>query len=227
MSALTTRTLLYVNDDGAMKDVTMTLFRRVDDAGNTAIGLRFGTPINWEKVREHEDVLHAITGILALWWARLFVGGMPLANNIRWRDGLGQESFNCGLPALRERPPSWTATETPPAEINPGDLEILSESTVPFPDAMGVEKKRPLFVFMPEQMADGRFKCGFAFDAKDTAPVRYGVGDDWIQAFLDAAAMIRVIYDALLPHGWKPRDGIGCSRLPYKMGRGYFIDAHE
>lgn len=80
---------------------------------------------------------------------------------------------------------------------------------------------------MPQQMADGRWKCGFAFDAKDTSTIRYGIGDDWIQAFLDAAAMIRVVYEAMLPQGWKPRDGIGLGMLPYKMGRGYFIDERE
>ncbi len=224
---LTTRTLNYVDDDGVMKDVVMTLFRCVDDDGSWKIGLSFGAPINWKTERQWEDVLHLITYILAMWWVRLFLSGMDLANNIRWRDRQEQESFNCGLPALRERPSNWIAPEIPPTEKNPGNLEILSESTVPFPDQAGVEQERPLFVFTPEQMADGRWRCGFAFDTKDAAPVCYGVGDDWIQAFLDAAAMIRVVYDATLPQGWKPRDTVGCGRLPYKMGRGYFIDEHK
>ncbi|MBK9262647.1 MAG: hypothetical protein IPM54_22935 [Polyangiaceae bacterium] len=227
MAILATRTLNYVDDHGVMKDVTMTLLKRIEQDGTWKLGLRFGAPITWEMFIRGDDVLETITSILAAWWVRLFVGGMPIANNIRWIDGQGKESFNCGLPALRKRPDTWTAEAIPPTEKNPGNLEILSESTAPFPDRTGVEQERPVFVFMPQQMTDGRWRCGFAFDAKDTAPIRYGVGDDWIQAFLDAAAMIRVVYESMLPQGWKPRDGIGLEMLPYKMGRGYFIDERE
>jgi hypothetical protein len=227
MTILATRTLHYVDEDGVMKNVIMTLLKRIEDDGTWQIGLLFGAPINWERYRPGDDILETITSILAMWWVRLFVGGMKLANNIRWVDAQGKESFNCGLPALRQRPSNWIAPEIPPKEENPGNLEILSESTVPFPDQAGVEQQRPLFVFMPYQMADARWRCGFAFDTKNTAPVCYGVGDDWIQAFLDAAAMIRIVYDAMLPQGWKPSDTIGCGRLPYKMARGYFIDENK
>lgn len=227
MANLATRTLAYVDHNGTMQNVVMVLVKRVEDNGAWKIGLRIDEPISWELYLSGDDVLETIITILATWWARLFIGGMPLANNIRWIDGLGQESFNCGLPALRERSPNWTAPEISPEERNPGNLEILSESTVPFPDPMGIERERPLFVFVPAQMVDGRWKCAFAFDDKNAAPIRYGIGDDWIQSFLDAAAMVRVIYEATLPEGWRPREGIGLGRFPYRVGRGYFIDEHR
>ncbi len=221
---LTTRTLTYQADDGSMKNVVMELLKHVEGDGSWKIGLRFGEPINWEHFIRGDDVLETIVSILAAWWARLFIGGMPLANNIRWVDGQGKQSFNCGLPALRKRPSDWVAPEVSEPEKNPGNLEVLADLTVSFPNQDGAEYERPLFVFMPQQIDDAHWKCGFAFDAKDTGPIRYGVGDDWIQAFLDAAAMIRVIYDAALPQGWKPSDGIGLGMLPYMMGRGYFVD---
>lgn len=227
MTILTTRTLHYVDDDGITKEVAMTLFTRPDDDGNVRAGLRFGPPINWERLHPRDDLMQQIICILNLWWVRLFISGMDLANNIRWRDGQGMESFNCGLPALRKRPDTWVAPEIPPAEKNPGNLRVLSELSVSFPDSHGVEYGRPLYMFMPEQIDATHWKCGFAFDAKDSAPVRYGVGDDWIQSFLDAAAMMRVVYDASLPQGWSNHEAISLFRLPYKMGRGYFLDAPE
>jgi hypothetical protein len=227
MAILTTRALTYKDDaDGVMKDVVMTLFTRLDDKGNVRAGLRFGAPINWEMLHPLDGLTHQIIYVMAFWWVRLFRSGMKLANNIRWVDGGGRESFNCGLPALRKRPADWVAPEIPAIEKNPGNLEVLEELTVSFPDQSGVEYARPLFVFMPQQLDEKHWKCGFAFDAKD-APVRYGVGDDWIQSFLDATAMMRVVYDASLPEGWIEHEVITLHRLPYKMGRGYFIDEHE
>jgi hypothetical protein len=223
---LANRTLNYVDDQGVMKDVSMTLLKRIEDDGTWRIGLVFGAPINWERYRPGDDVLEAITTILAMWWVRLFVGGMKLANNIRWRDAQGQESFNCGLPALRKRPSDWVAPPIPATEKNPGDLQVLSELAVSFPDENGIEVGRPLFVFVPRQIDEATWKCGFAFDTKD-APVRYGVGDDWIQAFLDAGALMRVVYDASLPQGYHNHEFMNLDHLPYKMGRGYFIDKHE
>jgi hypothetical protein len=227
MTILTSRTLTYRDhSDDAMKDVAMTLFTHLDDDGNVRAGLRFGSPINWEMVHPLDDLIQQIICILNFWWVRLFRSGMTLANNIRWVDGQGKESFNCGLPALRRRPDTWVAPEIPPMEKNPGNLEVLSELSVSFPDASGIEYGRPLFVFMPRQIDEMHWKCGFSFDAKD-APVRYGVGDDWIQSFLDAAAMMRVVYDASLPQGWSNHEAIKLDRLPYKMGRGYFMDERE
>lgn len=226
MTTLTSRTLHYV-DNGVMKEVVMTLFTRPDDEGNVRAGLRFGPPINWERVHPRDELMHQIIYILALWWVRLFRSGMDLANNIRWRDGQGMDSFNCGLPALRKRPDTWVAPEIPPTEKNPGNLEVLSELAVSFPNSHGVEYARPLYLYMPQRIDDTHWKCGFAFDEKDTAPIRYGMGDDWIQSFLDAAAMMRVVYDASVPQGWVIRNAIDLFRLPYKMGRGYFIDARE
>jgi hypothetical protein len=128
---------------------------------------------------------------------------------------------------LRKRPSDWVAPQIPPTEKNTGNLEVLSELAVSFPDQAGVEYGRPLYVFMPMRIDDAHWKCGFAFDAKDSAPVRYGVGDDWIQSFLDAAALMRVVYDDSLPRGWINREAINLDRLPYKMGRGFFIDERE
>ena len=206
----------------------MDLLLRITEDGEVRAGLRFGPPINWERFHPHHDVLHQIVYILAIWWARLILSGMSLANNIRWVDNSGDESFNCGLPALRKRPADWTPPPIPPPEANPGDLEVLSSSTVPYPDEMGIERDIPLFVFMPKPTENGRWKCGFAFGPKDTAPVRYGVGDDFIQSFLDAAAMIRLVHEIeIIPPDWKSQVRDGCERLPYKKGKGYFLDSDD
>jgi hypothetical protein len=169
--------------------------------------------------------------ILAAFWVRLYVGGMKLDGNLRWRVRSGLESFNCGLPATRKRPDTWVAPEVPLPEENPGNLELLDELAVSFPDANGVEYGRPVFVFMPQQITDGQWKCGFAFDAKDTGPVRYGVGEDWIHSFLDAMSLLRVHYEAIVPPGWKSETEIDLSRFPYmkpyKTERGYYLDSHE
>lgn len=227
MKTLTTRILHYVDEQGVMQQVSLNLVDFVDDEGTRRIGLRFDPQINKDMRLRADDVLGAIISLLGAWWIRLFIGGMKLANNIRWIDGNGNESFNCGLPARRKRPDTWVAPEIPMPEKNPGNLDVLSESTVPLADPSGVEHEGPLFVFKPERMADGRWHCGFAFGARDTAPVRYGVGDDWIHALLDAAAMLRVVYDAMIPRGWKTSEEVGLGLLPYKMGRDYFIDARE
>lgn len=223
MRTLTTRTLHYLDEQGVMQEVSMSLVDFVDDEGSRRIQLRFGAPFPWKQTLLADDVLHALIYVMSAWWVRLFRGGMKLANNVRWVDGRGKESFNCGLPALRKRPADWVAPEIPPTENNPGNLEVLSELAVSFPNSEGVEYGRPLFMFMPQRIDENHWKCAFAFDSKD-APVRYGVGDDWIQSFLDAAAMMRVVYDASLPQGWSNQEAIDLFRFPYKMGRGYFID---
>jgi len=223
-TTLTTRTLVYLDKDAVMKEVSMALLLRPGEDGYVKAGLRFGPPINWEHYLGWEDELHSITYILAIWWIRLYIGGMPLAGNIRWVDGQKRESFHCGLPALRKRPETWTPPEIPPLEENPGDLEVLSGSTLPFPDETGIEGDIPLFVFMPQQVGKTLWKCGFAFGPQDTTPIRYGVGDDFIQSFLDAASMIRLVYEGMVPKGWTSQERDGAELLPYKMGRGYFLD---
>ena len=84
---------------------------------------------------------------------------------------------------------------------------------------------------MPQQIADGQWKCGFAFDAQNTGPVRYGIGEDWIHSLLDAAAMLRVHYEAMLPQGWTANQERSLERLPYMMPykteRGYYLDHDE
>lgn len=227
MTILTTRTLHYLDEHGVMQEVSMSLVDFVDDEGSRRIQLRFGAPFTWKQTLLADDVLHALICVMSAWWVRLFIGGMPLANNIHWRDGQGRQSFNCGLPALRKRPDTWVAPEISPAEKNPGNLSVLSELSVSFPDAQGVEYGRPLYMFLPEQIDDSHWKCGFAFDDKDKGPLHYGVGDDWIQSFLDAAAMMRVMYEASLPQGWRNHEAMSLFLLPYKMGRGYFIDSKE
>jgi hypothetical protein len=47
MTILTTRTLHYVDDDGVMKEVTMTLLDSVDEDGTRKIVLRFGRRSIW------------------------------------------------------------------------------------------------------------------------------------------------------------------------------------
>ena len=231
MAILTTRTLHYVDDAGVMKEIAMTLLDLVDESGTRRIVLRHGAPLNLEMRLSGMDALDTIVAILSAFWVRLYVGGMKLAGNLRWRVPSGLESFNCGLPALRKRPETWVAPEVPLPEENPGNLEVLDELAVSFPDSNGVEYGRPVFVFMPQQMDDTHWKCGFAFDAKDTAPVRYGVGYDWIHSFLDAMAMLRVHYEAMLPQGWKAIEQIPLERLPYMMPykteRGYYLDHDE
>jgi len=220
---LTTRSLTYVEKNGDVKEVPMILLKRIEEDGNIKCGVRLGAPINWEMFLGGSDMLHSIIRVLSAWWARLFLGGMPLAGNIRWQD-----SFHCGLPAPQKRPDSWAPPDIPSALANPGNLQVLSASIVSCPDESGAEMDLPLFVFVPSCTDDGLWQCGFTFGPKDIAPIRYGMGDDYIDSLLDAAAMIRVVYDALVPKGWKPTDpDKDCQYLPYKIGRRFFIDDPE
>jgi len=76
---LITRTLIYVDKDGETKQVSMDLLLHTEEDGFLKVGVRFGPPNSWERYHPGDDVLHQIVYILAIWWIRLYIGGMSLA----------------------------------------------------------------------------------------------------------------------------------------------------
>src|SRR5690242_16900698 len=97
----TTPTQTYADPRAYAKEVVMTLLKRVEDDAQVKIGVQLGPPLNWEMYLSWDDVAHSITHVLAAWRARLMIGKMPLAGNLRWRD-----DFDCGLVGYEPRPPS-------------------------------------------------------------------------------------------------------------------------
>ena len=70
--------------------------------------------------------------------------------------------------------------------------------------------------------------CGLPeYEDKPALPIRYGVGEDFIEALLDALAMARVIFEGRVPKGWgwsASEELQDCADLPYKIGRSFRMD---
>lgn len=216
---LTTRTLSFLDSNAEPREVILTIFKPVqNEYSQWKVAYLLGPPF-WPKVRHGTSDNIPIAFTYALWIVSAYLRGTQYYGHIHW-----QGNIDCGLPDSAFRPASWLAPEIPPPEPNSGDLEVFSSSMLSYPDKAGAVSTLPFTVFMPKQIEDGRWKCGITFGPSQSSAVYYGVGDDFIEAFLDAAAMARVIYDSKLPAGWKPEEGTGCEYLPYKIGRSYYLD---
>lgn len=217
MTTLTTRILSFLDPKAEPKEVILTVFKPVKDGSEWKVGFSLTPPVNWGRSFGFEDI--PVTLVRVLVTVNAYLQGMGFYGRLHW-----QGRIDCGLPDLEVRPPSWVPPEIPPPEENPGDLEVFSTSAPSFPDEAGVDKGINLTLFMPKEIDEGLWKCGVAFGPAETAPIYYGVGADFIEAFLDASAMARLLYEAKLPEGWKPEVWAGCGYWPYKVGRSYFLD---
>ena len=217
MDILTTRTLPFLDPKPKAEEVVLTVFKPIKEGELWRAGFALSPPAKWEKYYTCDDLSVTLLRLLVIVSANF--QGMGFYGRLHW-----QGMIDCGLPDTAVRPPSWVPPEIPPPEENPGDLEVFSTSTPSFPDEGGVDKGINLTLFMPKEVEEGLWKCGVAFGPAETAPIYYGVGADFIEAFLDAVAMARLIYEAKLPEGWKPEVWAGCGYWPYKVGRSYFLD---
>ncbi|MRG94090.1 DUF6968 family protein [Polyangium spumosum] len=218
MATLTTRVLQYRGDDGKERDVTLTVFVPfADEHGGWKCGFQFSPPTHRRVVYVGGiDFIQALVGCLKV--ARGYVEH-PEEERSHW-----QGMSHSGLPTPQARPGEYRAPEVPAPESNPGDLEVLTTRALGHSDTSGVETELVFTVFKPFQADDGSWKCGFAFGPSEGASVRYGVGADFIEAFLDALALARVAFDDMAPTGPASGLALDCSDFPYKVGRAFATD---
>ena len=82
-----------------------------------------------------------------------------------------------------------------------------------------------LTIFVPFKAEGEAWKCGFTFGPLGSESIRYGLGEDFIEALLDALAMARGIYEGRVPKGWGWSGELqDCGDLPYKIGRSFLTE---
>jgi len=102
---------------------------------------------------------------------------------------------------------------------------VLAVRTVGYPDKSGVERALELTLFVPVNTDHETWQCAFTFGASLDTPVRHGLGADAIEAFLDALAGARNVFEAVVPIGWEGSGNLlDCADFPYKTGRSYRTD---
>lgn len=219
MDVLTTRSLSYTDDNGEPREVVLTVFMPFEAETDWRVGFVFSPPIQRRIMYGRAgDALQAL--IYSLGIARAYLESTDLFRRLHW-----QGMVDCGLVDVAERPASWAPPDVPQPEDNPGTLDAFSTRTLGCPDETGVERELLLTIFIPFKAEGGTWKCGVAFGPPRSTPIRYGVGDDFLEAFLNGVAMARVIFDQMRPVGWEPsRELDCCSHLPYQIGRTYWMD---
>lgn len=226
MDVLTTREIQYSDDNGDERNVVLTIYSpypRVDKRG-WHVDLAFGPPLvrlNGKTTSSSGvDFIQSFLGAVDI--AHSYLLGPTLRKRAHW-----QGVKHCGLPSRSERPEGHQEPQIPALEEKPAVLDVLGTRKLAFPDQHGVTSKVVLSVYKPTPMGDGTWKCAYSFDPLDGTFVRFGTGVDCLESILDALALARVTYDSMIPHGWQPsktEDLLDCDDLPYKSGRGYFID---
>jgi hypothetical protein len=221
IDVLTSRVLRCPDERGGEKGVVLTIFKPFEkECGDWRCAFDFNPPI---KPRNFSaggvDVIQAFLHCLVI--ARLYFETTSWSMGAHW-----QGIRDCGLPATGEAPSPPQPSEIPPPENNPGDLEIFTARRLVRPDESGTEMELVLTVFKPFQADGETWKCGFAFGSYEIAPIRYGIGADFIEAMLDALSLARVMYATMVPLGWVPSESGGllsCADLPFKIGRSFWI----
>jgi hypothetical protein len=221
MEVLATRVLQYRSDSGAETDVTLTVFAPFKtERDDWKCEFQFSPPSNQRLMHAYGvDYLQALLGCLSV--ARGYIEH-PEEQRSSW-----QGMFHSGLPLHEEKPASYQPPDVPSPEANPGNLEVLTTRRLGYPDEGGVERDLILTVYKPFQAEGETWKCGFSFGPPESASIRYGVGADFIEALLDAFALARVTFEAMVPKGWVAPESEGlhdCADLPYKVGRSFGTD---
>jgi hypothetical protein len=131
--------------------------------------------------------------------------------------------LDCGLPTA--------ATEAVNTSANTSILEnddgprptVLATRKLGHLDEAGVERQTVFTLYVPFRKSDA-WKCGFAFDPWPDPLVRYGVGSDAIEAFLDALASARAVFESMTPAGWTASaDLFDCADFPIRRDRAFLI----
>ena len=218
MEILTTRILRFRDPKADPNEAVVTVFKPVAEDDTWRVSFICSPPLR-QRMRGTValDISLALTYALTI--IRALLQGGELLDKLHW-----QGRADCGLVTRVVRPPEWLPPEIPPPEENPGNLEILSSSMAALPGEAGVETMQPLTIFMPKQAEDGHWRCGVALGAPRSAPIHYGEGDDFIEAFLDAAALARVLWESNVPKGWKSQADLAVKYLPFKLGKSFYMD---
>ena len=219
VNILATRTIQYRTDRDTVKDVVLTVFEPVrasEDEWQCAF--RFHPPENRRAItlRGH-DCISALLACLVV--ARGYVEH-PSEERTSW-----QGMSHSGLPWHNDIPEGYQPPPIPVLEENPGNLDVLTTRRFGVPHDDDI-RELVLTVYRPIYTERGSWKCAFAFDTAPNKPVRYGSGLDLIEALLDALAIARVAYEAMIPAEWAPPESSDLDTgrfLPYKIGRAYSI----
>lgn len=224
MDVLTTREIQYTDDNGEERNVVLTIYTpyaQVDRGWRGAFA--FGPPIarlNGKTIPSGGvDFIQCFMCSVEV--ARGYLMGSDLAKRVHWH---GMRHF--GLPYYAERPVDYQAPQIPASEVNPGNLEILTKVRLGIPHRDNEVHELILIVYRPFAADETKWKCAFAFGAGANEPVRYGIGADFIEALLDALALARVTYEAMVPAEWQPEsDEFDSVQFwPHKIGREYFTE---
>lgn len=221
MNVLAKRTIQYLTDSGATRDVTLTVFEPFqEDVTSWRCGFQFEPPSNQRMIKPGGyDAIDAILTCLTV--ARRHVEH-PSENRTTWQ---GMEHL--GLPWHDKIPEEYQPPDIPPVEPNPGNLSILATRRLGTPDDSCGVRALMLSVYKPFQIDENAWKCAFALEATPGDTVRYGGGADFVDALLDALAMARAVHVGMVPPQWEAPESEGFGEvhfLPYRIGRAYLID---
>ena len=218
MDVLATRVLSYPDENGDKRELVLTVFVPFE-AAEWRCRFVFDPPVIRKGVDgAGVDFLQAFVECVKI--ARIYLESTALFGRAHW-----QGMLDCGLPSYGARPASWAPPDIPPPASNPGNMDVLTTRVVGYPDESGAERELLLTVFVPFEAEDKTWKCGFTFGPPLNAPLRYGVGADFIEAFLDCVAMARATFEGTAPKGWIRSGGLyDLCDLPYKIGRSFWTD---
>lgn len=221
MNVLAKRTIQYLTDSGAVKDVVLTVFEPFqEDATFWRCGFQFEPPSNQRIIKPGGyDAIDAILTCLTV--ARCYVEH-PSENRTTWQ---GMEHL--GLPWHDKIPDGYQPPDVPPLEADPGNLSIMATRRLGMPDDSGGVCELMLAVYRPFQVDETTWKCAFVLETSPSGRVRYGVGSDFIEALLDALATARTAYVGMVPPQWEAPESEGFGDvhfLPYRIERAYLID---
>jgi hypothetical protein len=220
MDILATRRLSYPDGNGDERELILTVFMPFEAENELwTCGFVFDPPIHRKNpYGAGIDVIQAFVDCLLI--AHIYFKTTDLFGRAHW-----QGMLDCGLPDFADKPASWGPPDVPPPEANPGNLDVLSTRRLGYPDESGVQRDLLLTVFVPFKAEGEKWKCGVTFGPPESAQIHYGVGEDFIEAFLDGVAMARVIFEQRVPKGWRSSgDLLDCTNLPYKIGRSFWTE---
>lgn len=173
----------------------------------------------WEPNPAITDFLGALENALTLAAIRLKSKADGLYGRVRW-----QGMTDCGLPEYTKESVEWESVQIPRSEPMLEGVEVLATRRLLYPNDSDDEARLLLTVFVPFREGE-TWKCGVTFGPPFSLGVYYGIGDDRIEALLDALATARAIYEQRLPKAWTWRDRAGCIDFPYKIGRSFRKEA--
>lgn len=219
MDVLATRILSYGDENGDEQQVCLTIFRPFEvNEYKWKCVFGFDPPIKPENVGGLGiDFLGAF--VHGLSYARLYFETTSWSRRGHWR-GLG----DYGLPSIAKTTTSLGPENIPPPSESVEAVDVLATRAVGYRDGSGVETERCLTIFVPLKVGDKVWKCGFTFDPLPRTSIRYGLGEDFIEALLDALASARAMYEGTTPKGCEPLEmNSNCDDLPYKVGRSFWM----